>query len=240
MCDVFISYPRIQRSKVELIKAKLEALDLKVFFDLEGIDSGVSFPDVIDKALRASKAVLGCWTPEVFASKWCMIECRWAAKKDKLVAVAIEPFDEDDPPPDFVDTNYFDLTDFAGESTHEGWNRTLRSLSSHVGRELGSENSVPQPGQRRGGVQVTQQNPLREVVGRFLARHSRWSFSSTRIHALAQNQTAFGILGNYSVKEIRAELDSMVLDGMAKARLSKKGGTLFRLTDAGEEIFAEP
>jgi hypothetical protein len=37
---------------------------------------------------------------------------------------------------DFMTTNYLDLTDFDGRENHEGWQRTLRSLSRHVGREL--------------------------------------------------------------------------------------------------------
>lgn len=37
MVDVFISYPRKERARAERIKAKLEALKLDLFFDLEGI-----------------------------------------------------------------------------------------------------------------------------------------------------------------------------------------------------------
>ena len=43
MVDVFISYPRKEREKVEPIKAKFEALGLDIFFDLEGIDGGENF-----------------------------------------------------------------------------------------------------------------------------------------------------------------------------------------------------
>ena len=63
MVDVFISYPRSARAKVEAIKVKLDALGLDCFFDMEKIDGGTNFPDIIDRALRGSKAVLCCWSP---------------------------------------------------------------------------------------------------------------------------------------------------------------------------------
>lgn len=137
MVDVFISYPRVERSKVEQIKAKLDALGLDTFFDIYGIDGGDTFPDVIDHALKSAKAVLGVWSPRAFQSKWCMIECRVAATRGVLVPIALERFSELDMKSDFMTTNYLDLTDFDGRENHEGWQRTLRSLSRHVGRDLG-------------------------------------------------------------------------------------------------------
>jgi formylglycine-generating enzyme required for sulfatase activity len=136
LVDVFISYPRVERSKVELIKAKLDALGLDTFFDIHGIDGGDTFPDVIDHALKSAKAVLGVWSPRAFQSKWCMIECRVGAARGVLVPIAVERFSELDMKSDFMTTNYLDLTDFDGRENHEGWQRTLRSLSRHVGREL--------------------------------------------------------------------------------------------------------
>lgn len=141
MVDVFISYRRAQRHKVEPIKDKLEALGLKVFFDVHGIDGGADFPTVIDTNLREARVVLACWSPLYFARKpppdWCMIECRFGLGHQKLVSVAVERFASDAPPVEMHDVNYLDLTDFDGRESHEGWQRTLRSLSRHVGRELG-------------------------------------------------------------------------------------------------------
>jgi formylglycine-generating enzyme required for sulfatase activity len=134
--DVFISYPRVERARVEPIKAKLETLRLETFFDVQGIDGGDTFPDVIDRALKSAKAVLGVWSPRAFQSKWCMIECRVGATRGVLVPVALERFSALDMKSDFMTTNYLDLTDFDGRENHEGWQLTLRLLSRHVGREL--------------------------------------------------------------------------------------------------------
>ncbi len=139
MVDVFISYPRAERARAEPIRDKLLALDLDVFFDLDGIDGGANFPDVIDRALRASRAVLCCWSPLYFTRPWCLVECRNALARGLLTPVRLEAFDEFDPPADLQRINFYDLVDWTGEDAHENWNRALRSLGQKLGRELAPE-----------------------------------------------------------------------------------------------------
>jgi len=171
LVDVFISYPRVERAKVEPIKDRLEALGLKTFFDIHGIDGGDTFPDVIDHALKSAKAVLGVWSPRAFQSKWCMIECRVGATRGVLVPIALERFSELDMKSDFMTTNYLDLTDFDGRENHEGWQRTLRSLSRHVGRALGGVDPVAPQGQTpapSSNVPLLVPEMVRIPPGRFL------------------------------------------------------------------------
>lgn len=136
MVDVFISYPRAERARAEPIRDRLTALDLDVFFDLDGIDGGANFPDVIDRALKASKAVLCCWSPLYFTRPWCLIECRYALNEDVLTPVTLEAYERKAPPADLMTISTYDLTDWAGEDAHEDWNRTLRSLGKKLGRDL--------------------------------------------------------------------------------------------------------
>ena len=186
MVDVFISYPRVERANVEPIRDKLEALGLDTFFDIHGIDGGDTFPDVIDQALRSAKAVLGIWSPLAFQSKWCMIECRFAAARGVLVPIALERFDELAMKSDFMTTNYLDLTDFDGRDDHAGWQRTLRSLSRHVGRELGGAAAVSLQGPTLSSPALPKGAPrfvpemVRIPPGRFLmgsptATERRWT-----------------------------------------------------------------
>jgi formylglycine-generating enzyme required for sulfatase activity len=146
--DVFISYRRVERSEVEPIKDRLEALGLKVFFDIHGIDGGADFPSVIDTNLRAAKAVLACWSPAYFERKpppdWCMVECRFGIIQQKLVPVAIARFAGDAPPVDMHGINYFDLTAWRGQDEHEDWARALAKLSRCVGREFGERSAAPE------------------------------------------------------------------------------------------------
>ncbi|MFN7056725.1 SUMF1/EgtB/PvdO family nonheme iron enzyme [Hyphomonas sp.] len=136
MVDVFISYARRQRHIAEPLKDRLVALGLDVFFDIEGIDGGSVFPDVITRALDSSKAVLTCWSPLYFTRPWCLTEAREGKARDVLVPVIIEAFDRTAPPADLRHVNYYDLTAWQGEDTHENWNLTLQRLSRLVGRKL--------------------------------------------------------------------------------------------------------
>ncbi len=136
MVDVFISYPRSARAKVEPIKAKLDTLGLDCFFDLENIDGGANFPDIIDRALRTSKSVLCCWSPLYFERPWCMIECRDGLAREIMVPVSLERFERFAPPADMRHLNYLDLTVWDGGDAHEDWNRTLHAIGKLVGREL--------------------------------------------------------------------------------------------------------
>jgi hypothetical protein len=145
MVDVFISYPRNARARVEPIKARLEALGLDCFFDLENIDGGPNFPDIIDRALRASKTVLCCWSPQYFERPWCMIECRDGLAREIMVPVALERFERFAPPADMRHLNYFDLTAWNGADVHEGWNRTLYAIGKLVGRQLETSLKKPSP-----------------------------------------------------------------------------------------------
>ena len=155
MVDVFISYPRSSRDKVDAIIDKLDALGIDCFFDVENIDAGANFPDAIDRALRDSKAVLCCWSPRYFSRPWCMIECRDALARGIMVPVAVEPFENLAPPADLRQINWFDLVDWSGEDAHAGWTQTLQSLGKLVGRELA-------PSLRRtlpGGLRVDAEPP---------------------------------------------------------------------------------
>jgi len=145
--DVFISYPRSARAEAEAIKVKLDALGLDCFFDMEKIDGGANFPDIIDRALRGSKAVLCCWSPLYFERPWCMIECRDALEREIMVPVAVERFERFAPPADLRQVNWFDLADWHGEDAHEAWSRTLQSLGKLVGRELASSLQKTAPGE---------------------------------------------------------------------------------------------
>ncbi len=155
MVDVFISYARLQRDKVEPLKARFEAMGLDVFFDLEGIDGGANFPDVITRALDTSKAVLTCWSPLYFTRPWCLIEAREGMSRDILVPITIEAFDRTAPPADLRHVNYYDLTGWRGEDTHENWNLTLQRLGRLVGRDLAPQLKTG----LFGGTKVTQPAP---------------------------------------------------------------------------------
>ena len=93
MADVFISYARDERARADQVKAALEGLGLSVFLDVEGLDGGDVFSDVLDRQVKTSGAVLGLWSPHALSRPWVRIECQIARDRGVLVPALIEPID---------------------------------------------------------------------------------------------------------------------------------------------------
>ena len=132
--DVFVSYARTDTSRARLIRDRLTALGLSVFFDTEGIDTGEEFPVIIDRAVKSAKCVLGLWSRNAFAGRWVRIESRIGLDQNKLVPALLDGMRPEELPAEFYNVNVVSLADFHGEDSHEGWQRILRSIGKRVGR----------------------------------------------------------------------------------------------------------
>ncbi|MCG8441080.1 MAG: toll/interleukin-1 receptor domain-containing protein, partial [Caulobacterales bacterium] len=131
MADVFISYPRRERARVEPIMRALERLGLDVFADREPHGPA----EAVEAEVKVARAVLGCWSPTALARPLVRQECLIGQERGVLVPIAIEPLSLMDVPPSFVGINYADLSDFDGDPAHSGWLATLRALESKLGRD---------------------------------------------------------------------------------------------------------
>lgn len=136
MVDVFISYPRqgdvAVIGAVTRIRERLERLKLLLFVDVDNIDSGASFPRVIEENVRAAKAVLGLWTPYALTREWIRIECDIARQENKLFAGALEPIQQ--LPALFHFVNTIDLSGFDGVGEHSGWRKILGDIGRKIDR----------------------------------------------------------------------------------------------------------
>lgn len=145
--DVFISYARTDSTRARLIRDRLAALGLSVFFDTEGIDSGEEFPVIIDRAVKGAKCVLGLWSRNAFAGRWVRIESRIGLDQNKLVPALLDGMRPEELPAEFYNVNVVSLADFHGEDSHEGWQRILRSIGKRVGRSDLAGAPAPNPAQ---------------------------------------------------------------------------------------------
>ena len=89
MADVFVSYARVDKTRVAPLVAAIEAKGWSVWWDPE-ITPGQEFDDQIDAEIDAAKAVLVVWTPTSVASRWVRGEAREAAERGVLVPVRFE------------------------------------------------------------------------------------------------------------------------------------------------------
>lgn len=154
--DVFLSYARAERQRVELIRQNLASIGLDVFFDVDGIDAGAEFPEAIDHALRTCKVVLACWSPLYFTRRWCLIESRVALAAGRLVPIAVERLDDQAPPADLRFVNYLDLSEWTGEQEHSGWQTTLRALLRHLDKSEVEASLVSAAPQKPRGAVLTE------------------------------------------------------------------------------------
>lgn len=71
---------------------------------------------------------------------------------------------------------------------------------------------------------------LRELLFSFLTKYSKWAFSPSRIRAWGAQQQDYSSLLNYGYPFIRSTLQKMVSENMLETRVSKKGNTLYRVS----------
>ncbi len=134
MSDVFLSYARRDVARAQIIRQGLEDLGLKVFFDLEGLDSGDVFPDVLDKAVKSAKCVVGVWSAHSLTRAWVKTECDIGRARGVLVPVQVERINDLDRPAAFWNLHYDDLSQFDGDPSHSDWLSFVRSVSRTLGR----------------------------------------------------------------------------------------------------------
>lgn len=134
MADIFLSYARTDTARARLIKDRLEALGLTVFFDTEGLDGGDVFPDILDREVKGAGAVVGVWSAHALTRPWVKIECDIGRARGVLVPVQIEQIADLDKPAAFWNVQFDDLSDFDGDTDHAGWLRFVRSLARTLDR----------------------------------------------------------------------------------------------------------
>lgn len=142
MTDVFISYKRRLRPRVEEIAAALRARGLAVWYDA-ALEAGTSFSAEISSEVRSAGCVLVCWSDDAFphggdSSGWVVGEATIGQGRGRLVPVLLEAT-ELDPPWNTLHTE--SLVGWSPDKLdHPGWRNVLAAIGRHVGRpDLGEE-----------------------------------------------------------------------------------------------------
>lgn len=90
--EVFISYSRKDLEEVKKIKYEIDKeVGIDCWMDLNGIESGEQFEDVIINAINKSNIVLFMMSANSMQSQWALDELDWARhKKKRIVLVGID------------------------------------------------------------------------------------------------------------------------------------------------------
>ena len=138
--DIFISYSRNDRERVNHIAKALEAEGYSVWWDRD-IRAGEEFDHVIDKAIKQAKAIVVVWSKGSINSNWVKEEAEDGVEENKLVPAMI---DEVTIPRGFRRIQAAELHDAADNPTlSRNWPEFLDSVHKIAGRAQGSAKAKP-------------------------------------------------------------------------------------------------
>jgi hypothetical protein len=142
--DIFISYSREERQAARHFAECFAQEGFAVWWDA-ALRSGETFDEVIERELRAAKAVVVLWSPRSVASRWVRAEATLADRANKLVPVIIESCSL---PIIFELTQAADLANWTGDTADKGWQTLVSDLRRlvHPHKEEGpAQSTAPAP-----------------------------------------------------------------------------------------------
>lgn len=137
MADLFISYSRHDRDRIERLAAMLERAGWSVWWDRR-IHAGNSFDKVIETAIDEARAVIAAWSESAVASDWVRAEAAYALETGKLIPVRL---DAATPPLRFRHVQTIDLSNWKGGEGEEA----ARALIADIAAMLGAPGSAAGP-----------------------------------------------------------------------------------------------
>lgn len=146
MADVFISYKREDRDRVQMIARTLQEEGFSVWWDPE-ISLGASYAAAIRAELEAASTVLAVWSNQSVHSEWVQEEATLGKKRGLLVPCCI---DNVEPPIGFTMSQAANLVGWRGQREFGEWRKLVAHVASNAKREaLAHYSSTPRPRVRR-------------------------------------------------------------------------------------------
>ncbi|MBB3991955.1 TIR domain-containing protein [Croceicoccus naphthovorans] len=136
--DIFISYSREDRAVARRFADGLGAAGFEVWWDA-ALHSGETFDEVIERNLRAAKAVVVLWSPRSVKSRWVRAEATLADRTGRLAPAIIEPCDR---PIIFELTHTAELAHWTGEQDDAAWGQFVADLRTLVGESAVAEGRI--------------------------------------------------------------------------------------------------
>ena len=128
MADIFISYARSDRDRIEKLAAALQAEGYSVWWDRE-LTGGEEFSKEIERELHAAKAVIVAWSRDGAASSWVRDEASLARSEQKLFPIRL---DTEKPPLGFQQFHTFDFSGWKGARDAEPLKALIASIDKRT------------------------------------------------------------------------------------------------------------
>lgn len=189
--DIFISYSREDRAAARHFADCLTGAGFNVWWDA-ALHSGETFDEVIERELKAARAVVVLWSPRSVRSRWVRAEATLADRHNKLVPVIIEVCDR---PIIFELHHTVDLGDWTGDTSDLRWQDLQRDLRRLVarGKDEPAPKEPPAAWRREPAVAPSAQAPGRrrrdalpsdDDATQYVTSANRHGFDSDEFHCL--------------------------------------------------------
>jgi len=130
MADVFISYKRTERDRVNRVAELLRGEGLDVWFDAKlSVGSNEGFDAEVEREVTSASCVLACWTKEAVKSVWVRAEAMKGLERDVLRPVFLELCDL---PVPFNAVDAADLSKWDGAPDSPDWRNLVASVKARV------------------------------------------------------------------------------------------------------------
>lgn len=125
MADVFVSYKREEREKVQALVSALELLEITVWFDYD-LAAGDAFGREINAQLGSAKAAIVCWSKGAVESDWVHAEADKARSLGTYASIMLEDCEL---PVPFNALHAADLSTWSGGMRHDGFRQLIDKLA---------------------------------------------------------------------------------------------------------------
>ncbi len=140
VANVFISYARGDRDRIQPLVAALEADGLSVWWD-PALVPGRRFREMIAHELASADSVVVVWTRQALESDWVQDEAEEARVRGVLIPVVLEPVKA---PAGFRQVQAADLSQWTGSRKHPEYKALIRAAKGLVALAQGGE-AAPAP-----------------------------------------------------------------------------------------------
>ncbi|MGB5211521.1 MAG: TIR domain-containing protein [Gammaproteobacteria bacterium] len=141
MADLFISYAREDRARIEVLATALEAGGQSVWWDRR-IVGGDAFAHQIERELDAAGAVIVVWSAAGARSNWVRDEAAVAAEAGKLIAISL---DGSAPPMGFRQFHAIDFSNASERNDDPAFNALAHAVAVRLGDSTSLPPSTPSP-----------------------------------------------------------------------------------------------
>lgn len=142
MADVFLSYGRATRSRVEQISDAMEGSGYNLWWD-KALNASDDYAMVIEREIDAARCVVVAWSNQARQSLWVRAEANEALDKGKLVQINLDACRL---PLPFTMLHFLDFQPWRGEREGSPWTEFDGRVGGMLRGETYDDAAAPAPG----------------------------------------------------------------------------------------------